>query len=336
MYHCSHCDEAFPTSAPTHLRNCLSYKVFVDNVEKIMTEEFLEAEYVVAGRSAAHIAASLGLAKTRLVLKKLKEHGFAIRSDPREFSSQPHRQALVRERSLEKYGVDHHLKHPGVIAKRGETVKERYGVSNVFQNEMVKSTIHDTCLKRYGNRHAIRSSQVVKKVQETNLERFGYDNPWKCPNIQKKIRDRRAQSDNPPVFYSKQSQKFFWSLYEVLPEYLKNGVYFAELNKEFGSACGDFYYFYDFAILSLQFCVEYNGTYYHADPRIYEASYVNKKLGLTASQIWAKDKAKTSALEERGFYVHVVWQRDDPQHSLEQVLALIKARVSLYQIQSNE
>lgn len=77
------------------------------------------------------------------------------------------------------------------------------------------------------------------------------------------------------------------------------------------------YYFYDFVIPELKLCVEYHGDYWHCNPKKYDALYEHKQSGLTAKDIWEKDKIKLDTIvTERGFDVIVVWESDNLQEKI--------------------
>lgn len=67
------------------------------------------------------------------------------------------------------------------------------------------------------------------------------------------------------------------------------------------------HYLYDFVYGKK--IIEFNGTYWHCDPRFYEST---KKLfsGKTAMQIWKKDLEKTKLAIENGFEILHVWEYD--------------------------
>lgn len=56
--------------------------------------------------------------------------------------------------------------------------------------------------------------------------------------------------------------------------------------------------------------IEFNGDYWHCNPKLYGADYFNKNKGLTASEIWQYDQSKNKLAEQHGYEVLVVWERD--------------------------
>lgn len=68
-----------------------------------------------------------------------------------------------------------------------------------------------------------------------------------------------------------------------------------------------FLYFYDFVISNVKYCIEFNGDYWHANPEMFSESQVPMKfLGLTACEIWKKDKIKIESLVNLGYKVKII------------------------------
>lgn len=136
--------------------------------------------------------------------------------------------------------------------------------------------------------------------------------------------------------YSKISQELFWEVYKKLSDKLKEKTYFAELNNEFGKMTPNGNFFkYDFVISDINFCIEFNGNIYHANPLFYEANDIPKFRGneKTAGELWEKDKIKNEYLTTCGFYVMVVWE-EDYRNNEEKVVNEILAKIEEMQIEN--
>ena len=113
-------------------------------------------------------------------------------------------------------------------------------------------------------------------------------------------------------YYSKISQKLF----KELDKYLSNKytTYFAAKNEngEFGINLGHKYIFLDYYIKELKICVEFNGTFFHGDPRIFKANdtpnFYNKKI--TAKEMWDLDNERKNELEKIGIKTFYIWELD--------------------------
>jgi hypothetical protein len=56
--------------------------------------------------------------------------------------------------------------------------------------------------------------------------------------------------------------------------------------------------------------VEFNGDYWHCNPKKYDATFVNTVTNKTAADIWLRDEMKTKTANDRGFEVKTVWEAD--------------------------
>lgn len=67
---------------------------------------------------------------------------------------------------------------------------------------------------------------------------------------------------------------------------------------------------FDIYIQELNLVIEYQGTRWHFDPRVYDADYYDRFTNQIAQDKWKKDAKKYSLAEENGYNVHVIWQND--------------------------
>ena len=179
---------------------------------------------------------------------------------------------------LKHYGVDHYFKSNEFKEYIEEYMLEHYGVehynsSNDFKDKIQKiwnnrtnkeieeitKNREKTCLEKYGVKHNSQFEEIKEKKKQTMIDRYDVSNP--CY-----MTDRT---------YSKISQELFWSIYDQLPQNLKEKCYFAELNKEFGTKINFKGYFYDFVISNIKFCIEFNGDYWHRNPKLFDVTNEN-------------------------------------------------------------
>ena len=112
-------------------------------------------------------------------------------------------------------------------------------------------------------------------------------------------------------YYSKISQDFFNELDKYLSPKYK--TYYATKNIEYGVNLIDSYVCLDYFILELNLCIEFNGTYYHGDPRIFkENDHPNPHDKIkTAKEIWENDNNRYKLLKEiRNIDTIIVWEND--------------------------
>lgn len=321
MVICQHCNSVIKHRLSDHYKSCSSYKSFITQCKEKCSKEFLLQEYVINNKSMAIIARELGLSKTRLVLDQLILHDIPIKSLQEALKS-PTRQELTRKKAREKYGLDHHLSAPSVISKRNQSNKEKYGFEVVSQVPSIREKIKSTNLEKYGTSCVLASPKIVQKIHTNNLIKFGSINPWGNPNVNKKCTKTKLEKGTALPYYSKSSQVLFWKIYTLLPKELQEKCYFAELNKEFVKF-SDQPYVFDFVISSINYCLEYNGNYYHANPKIYSEEWINTKLNLTAKEIWQRDKTKQDIIKNLGFHLDIVWEDEDMDSAVTRIVESI-------------
>lgn len=67
---------------------------------------------------------------------------------------------------------------------------------------------------------------------------------------------------------------------------------------------------YDLFIPSINLIIEYNGDYWHCNPRIYEKNYWNSKKEMYAYELWRKDKIKKNLAFKNGYKFITIWESD--------------------------
>jgi uncharacterized C2H2 Zn-finger protein len=56
--------------------------------------------------------------------------------------------------------------------------------------------------------------------------------------------------------------------------------------------------------------IEYNGDFWHCNPKIYERNYFNKRLKMFSWQKWEKDEIKSNYAKEKGYEILIIWEDD--------------------------
>lgn len=67
---------------------------------------------------------------------------------------------------------------------------------------------------------------------------------------------------------------------------------------------------YDLLIKDKNILIEYNGDYWHCNPKKYQSDYFHKKKGLLAKEIWQNDLKKKIIAEENGYKLFIIWEAD--------------------------
>jgi hypothetical protein len=125
--------------------------------------------------------------------------------------------------------------------------------------------------------------------------------------------------------WSKTEETFIKELVKVLSldddEYYSaiNGKQFYRNFKEVGKTLA-----YDFVYKKK--IIEFNGDYWHCNPKIYEAEYFNKSLQCTAKEKWEFDKCKNVLIENYGYDVLTIWEMDwnmNPEDTLKKCIKFL-------------
>lgn len=103
--------------------------------------------------------------------------------------------------------------------------------------------------------------------------------------------------------------EFVTRLTHLLPSDIKS--YSAAKEREFCVYDGRAF-LYDFVIPDLKLAIEFNGDFWHANPKVYSENDLLRFRGnaVTASEIWQRDSIKKAVLESRGFELHVIWESE--------------------------
>ena len=85
---------------------------------------------------------------------------------------------------------------------------------------------------------------------------------------------------------------------------------------------------YDFYIPRDNLLIECNGSYWHCDPRFFDADKQVKFPGgmYKAADIWARDKFKVDFAEDKGYSVYTIWEFD-LNNNLDQTLKELHKRL---------
>jgi len=72
--------------------------------------------------------------------------------------------------------------------------------------------------------------------------------------------------------------------------------------------------------------IEYNGDYWHCNPKIYPSDYYHELIDMTAKEKWSRDKKKIDYAKSKGYDVLVIWEKDyksDPQKVIGECMEFI-------------
>jgi len=89
---------------------------------------------------------------------------------------------------------------------------------------------------------------------------------------------------------------------------------------------------YDIFVKSLNLIIEYNGTYWHYDNRIFDENYFDKSKNRYAKDVWEYDKCKIQTAIDNGYNLTVIWQSDFESLDVINKIKFIKNKINEYEV----
>ena len=69
-------------------------------------------------------------------------------------------------------------------------------------------------------------------------------------------------------------------------------------------------YICDIFVKDLNLIIEYNGDYWHCNPKKFSSEYYHPHKKKTAKEIWNEDKLRIDNLKKLGYNLEVIWESD--------------------------
>lgn len=239
---------------------------------------------------------------------------------------------------IEKYGEEE-----GTI--RWESYKNKQSITNTFKYKKEKynmseedfdmynksrSATLNNFIKRHGEEDGkikweeYKNMQKITKSKDYMISKYGEEktnliNKSKANTLKNYIQKYGEEEGtirydtyilNSKSYFSKISQSFFNSIDSILST--KFTTYYASKNIEYGVKLKDTYIKLDYFILELNLCIEFNGTMFHADPRIYLPNDIPSPYSnLSAAEVQKKDAERYTELKKcRDINTIIMWEID--------------------------
>lgn len=145
---------------------------------------------------------------------------------------------------------------------------------------------------------------INKKKGKTHEELINIYGEYKAYEI---IKSRFASLQNGSIV-SNESISFFQDLEKLIPEDLKEKSITGYKTKERWINVDNNFYFLDYVVNGC--VIEYNGSFWHCDNRLYEEDYYHPCKKMYAKNIWEYDNKKIDNIKQLGYNVLVVWSYD--------------------------
>lgn len=213
-----------------------------------------------------------------------------------EFKEYNLSRAVTLENQIKKYGIENGTKKFNEYKK-----KQAYaGVSLEYFIEKLGSI-------KLAKAELERINKEKSNTLDSFIRRYGVD-------IGKTKYEEMLVKRSKNMIYtvSKISTNLFDNIYNTVYNSDSEFVYYAKLNKEHVVYDNETKtpYFIDFVDISKKRAIEFQGTYWHLHPSIYDADYVNKLTGKSAKETWEYDAYRESVIRDAGYDILYVWEHE--------------------------
>lgn len=247
----------------------------------------------------------------------------------------------VKATMLETQGVEWAMQSQAVQEKSRKTCNDRYDCDYVTQTDWFKEHSKKVWLKNLGVDNPSKSDEVKTKIQETMREHHGVDWAMQSQTIRNKAKETfhtQYGVDN-PMQVPEIKHRMFQTLvnkhpngYTMSKPEIELGNYVATLcNCEIEFNCRTILKDdreLDIYIPSKKLAIEFNGDYWHMNPKHYAESYYNTQAHCTAKQKWEYDRQKQEECQQLGIKLIVVWEHDWMQNQ-DQVKNMIQKELEV-------
>lgn len=173
-----------------------------------------------------------------------------------------------------------------------KTTNLEYYLNEGMSKEEAKKVLHDRqatfslykCIKKYGE------VEGIKRFNERQQK-------W-IKSLNKSF-NKNGDGRSPQSKFAKTLIKECCKYFHIQVPKKEKWMYDKYYHKAFA---------YDFCFKNK--IIEFNGDYWHANPKIYDKNFINKTSNLTAQEIWDKDKEKKRCAESAGYKVLYIWEKD--------------------------
>lgn len=222
-----------------------------------------------------------------------------------------------------------------------KTLEEQNELLKKFLNKQEEGKLRPTQLEYYVNKgySEDEAKELLKERQSTFtkekcIKKYGKKKGLKVwnerhRNWSKKMEEKYKNGEFSRFsnFSSNVSNELISSIVDEMN--LNEDSYSSALNKggEFSIRNDEnLLYSYDFLHKDSKSIIEFNGDFWHANPRIYESDFINRVTKKSASDIWKYDEKKAKFIEDRGYRVLHIWEDDyrkNPEKEIKKCIGFI-------------
>jgi hypothetical protein len=236
--------------------------------------------------------------------------------------------------------------------KMEHTCFERFGVKFSSQNPENRRKAKETFLRIYKEDNPNKNTLIKDAKKKFNNKKYNRNNHMQCrysDESYKIISDPKLLEDflkNKSIKGGAKELGMSWiTLYQIIKKLnlkiVNGGVGISSPQREFALWLTENNIFFDYStrkiikpyeldfyIPNLNLAIEFNGDYWHMNPKIYNENTINKVSKKTAKQIWDRDKLKENLCKEKDINLITVWESDWNNNSSQikdQILNFVKS-----------
>ena len=278
-----------------------------------LDESFIVKEYLT-GKSSLMLEKELGISKP-IILKILKKHNVTRKRDrckSLNINKNDDKYVILRKCPKCKIDVVVSSNNPTITCRNYFNLKkslckkcslqEQIGEGNPFygkkhSKETLKKISESRKGKGTGNKNSM-ANLIWRKKASDNLKKKWDRGEMEHARIimSNKIKETRRLGKLKSVIRSKKEK-------EMVVEIKKMGYEVQHSLRVETKIC-------DIFIPSLNLIIEYNGDYWHCNPKKYKPDYFNQKKQKTAKELWEYDKNKIDLIKGKGYNLEIVWESD--------------------------
>jgi G:T-mismatch repair DNA endonuclease (very short patch repair protein) len=280
-----------------------------------LNEDIVIKEYL-SGKSSLILAKEFNVSKPK-ILGILKKNNVTRKRDRCK--------SLKIDKVGEKYVIDRICPKCGnkvIVSTTHPTTTCRNYYNTIKDNSVCKKCLGDIMIGEgnpfYGKKHSKETKEQISKSRtgKATGEKNSMANPehrkkarqklkekWGSGDLEyvrkimsNKLKETRKLGKIKSVIRSKTEKK-------IIDDIKKLGYVVKHSHKVDTKIC-------DMYLPKLNLIIEFNGDYWHCNPKKYDSDYYHQVKQKTAKEMWDYDKNKIDLILENGYNLEVVWESD--------------------------
>ena len=236
----------------------------------------------------------------------------------------------TQKTNLQKYGFKCSLSNEAVKNKVIKTNRERCGFDWTTHSANMKNKSIETCIRKYGVDNVMKSNLIKEKCKQKEMQKTGFN--WSAQRV---LEYETYSLLNDPIklqeninkfgvtYLAKQLKIAHTTIYNSVHKHglklIENNSYESEIENWLLEQNLNFIRHdrqqikpkeLDFYLPAQHLAIEFQGTYWHMDPKIFEATDFNQSTHKTAQDHWNMDIQKINICASHDICLMIIWEND--------------------------